>query len=420
MKLHTIFQQACILSIASASVFATPLFAAGYKLVDLGVLPGDTNSIARAINDNGQVMGTSTPIEPIDESGNHPSTSHGFIWQQGKLTNLGTLGGNVNNPYAINNKGQVVGSSLIQPGSNSVYVEHAYIWDNGRLKDLGSLYRKETGKKDNISEAIDINDKGLVIGTSNPVHNQGYPQEHAILWQKNGKLIDISANTVSSVGNSIGFDRAHVIDINNNGQVIYYVQTVADNGLHYYLWDNGSTANLGNFSFYTHENNTGLNSMAINDKGQVLGQISIGSGEQHFAIWKDKKITDLGNITGCPMDLDGGCHLYFAHFNNLGHIAYSTFQARQDGTSEFRNRIWRNGSIIELPADYFVSAINDQDQAVGYAGTKPFIWNNGVITVLKTLGGQYSNATGINNKGQIVGSSQTASGETHAVMWQPI
>jgi probable HAF family extracellular repeat protein len=67
--------------------------------------------------------------------------------------------------------------------------------------------------------------------------------------------------------------------------------------------------------------------------------------------------------------------------------------------------------------------INDRGQVVGYSSTASgefhaFLWENGKMTDLGTLpGGVFSRALGINNRGQVVGWSDTASGETHAVLW---
>jgi probable HAF family extracellular repeat protein len=46
-----------------------------------------------------------------------------------------------------------------------------------------------------------------------------------------------------------------------------------------------------------------------------------------------------------------------------------------------------------------------------------FVWQNGKLTDLGTLGGRDSDTTGINDHGQIVGSSTTKKGRAHAVVW---
>jgi probable HAF family extracellular repeat protein len=74
--------------------------------VDLGTLPGDLDSGARAINNAGQIVGVSW-----SEGG----ASHGFLWQNGEMLELGSLldasGADWVITYvtAMNNLGQIVG-----------------------------------------------------------------------------------------------------------------------------------------------------------------------------------------------------------------------------------------------------------------------------------------------------------------------
>jgi len=78
-----------------------------------------------------------------------------------------------------------------------------------------------------------------------------------------------------------------------------------------------------------------------------------------------------------------------------------------------------------LPGGTFSIAygINNHGQVVGYSDTASgeghaFLWQKGEMTDLGTLpGGTFSIAYGINDGGQAVGASDAASSEVHAVMW---
>ena len=69
------------------------------------------------------------------------------------IKHLGTLGGTYSVATGLNNKGQVVGWSNI-PGNQ---YDHAFLWENGMMIDLGTL-------GGNSSYAGDINDSCIIAG----------------------------------------------------------------------------------------------------------------------------------------------------------------------------------------------------------------------------------------------------------------
>ena len=84
------------------------------KALDLGLVYGDSGK-AVALNDRDQVIG-------VSRTGRGPF--HAFVWESGKMTDLGTLpGGNESQALAINNRGQIVGWSETKTGS-----QHAVLW----------------------------------------------------------------------------------------------------------------------------------------------------------------------------------------------------------------------------------------------------------------------------------------------------
>lgn len=69
------------------------------------------------------------------------------------------------------------------------------------------------------------------------------------------------------------------------------------------------------------------------------------------------------------------------------------------------------------------NGINDGGQIVGASDTASgethaCLWKNGIMTDLGTLGGGMSYAYAINDAGQAVGKSSTAAGETPAFLWE--
>lgn len=166
------------------------------EIIELGTLGGETtlpfatNGIAKAANDQGQVVGTALP-----EGG---APLHGFLWRDGVMTDLGTLGGNQEATQAedINENGQVVGSSPTVDGD-----VHAFLWEDGQMQDLGALGSSS-------SFAFGINNAGQVVGTARL--GFGLPPQRAFLWD-GGTMHDLN-QLVLDLPTGVNLEHAHAIN----------------------------------------------------------------------------------------------------------------------------------------------------------------------------------------------------------------
>src|SRR5262249_50874671 len=108
----------CILTPVAMLWFAAMASAQNYYVVNLGVLPGQTDSFAAGINSSGTVVGS---------SGNRA-----FVSQNCSMTELGHLVGLQASAAAISNQGKIVGSATYAPG-----LQRAFSFDGGVISDLG-------------------------------------------------------------------------------------------------------------------------------------------------------------------------------------------------------------------------------------------------------------------------------------------
>jgi probable HAF family extracellular repeat protein len=95
--------------------------------------------------------------------------------------------------------------------------------------------------------------------------------------------------------------------------------------------------------------------------------------------------------------------------NNRGHVLGKSLTE----TGAVHTFLWEDGEMTDLGA-LSAFAINERVQVVGQS----MVWEEGAVTDLRTLpGGHESEAIAINNRGQILGWSETKSGVNHAVLW---
>jgi probable HAF family extracellular repeat protein len=72
----------------------------------------------------------------------------------------------------------------------------------------------------------------------------------------------------------------------------------------------------------------------------------------------------------------------------------------------------------------FAIAIKDSEDIIGYVSSPyappkdPFFYHTGKVSTLPTLGGKSSLYLGLNNKGEIVGTSQTVQGQSRPCLWK--
>src|SRR5271165_2929235 len=105
------------------------------KIQQLPTFPGDPDGAATDINDQGQVVGISgTCFVAVGSF----SAAHALLWQNGNVTNLGSLGGVAwNTPVAINNRSVVVGFSDLPGDGDGNPNFHAFIWTKSSgMQDL--------------------------------------------------------------------------------------------------------------------------------------------------------------------------------------------------------------------------------------------------------------------------------------------
>jgi len=329
-----------------------------YIVIDLGTL-GGTYSIAYGINNSGWVSGFSTL--PGD------TEVHAFLWHDGVMTDLGTLGGqNSVTWFSPNNRRNLGGAAetFTPDPLGEDYCGHGthliclpIVWHDGVGTPLPTLGGSN-------GSAQGMNGRDVVPGsaentTPDPACNPPQVlQTKPVLWEK-GKIQELP----TFPGDTVGV--AHVI--NDKGQATGWSGNCAKTGLgftnfHALLWENGRAIYLGSLGGTL--NTQGL---GINNRGQVAGFGDLaGDTTFHAFLWQKGVMSDLGTLPGDAASRADG-------LNNLGQVVGGSWDASWNGSAF----IWQDGVMTDLntlisPDSplYLLEAqgcINDSEQIAGYA-----------------------------------------------------
>ncbi|MBK8688055.1 MAG: DUF3466 family protein [Betaproteobacteria bacterium] len=288
---------------------------------------------------------------------------------------LGTVGVGTR-AVSINTGGQVAGEGSLDSG-----VYHAFLFSGGAMRDLGTL-----GGAYSSGQGID--EAGRVVGYA----DTSAGVLHAFYY---------SDGTMQDLGPS-GGPRSFGNGINDSGQIVGAAST-DDSSTYAFLYSDGAMQDLGTLG--------GQNSYGtgINAIGQVTGwaNVDINSGDVHAFLHSDGTMKDLGTL--------GGQNSYGYGINASGQV---TGESSTRSGGEARAFLYSDGTMQDLGtlggASSSARGINGSGEIVGWAtagwGGRPraFVYSGGMMYDLNSLvvsglnGATLAEATGINDRGQIV------------------
>ena len=325
----------------------------------------------------------------------------------------------------INVAGHVVGDSYYYGG-----IQRAFLWTNGTMIDLGTL-------GGTYSLAEEINDLGQVVGmasnadespvpfllTPEDTNGDGSPDR----WFRD--LDGDGANDLmSSLGLPAGATRTAATGIHNAGQVVGVAQ-FSDSHSEAFLWD-GAFTELGTLG--------GGHSSAygINDAGQVAGYAVDALGRGRAFLWDSSHgMMDLGPGSAAAINTFGSVvGNSFAWTPDQPNGTTGTFTDLSTGDYSTVKDI-NDASQIVGSATYEYVYEEECDSWNPYypncgGGTytvweqRAILWENGVAADLSSLlvenpGVTLYEAAAINAQGQIVVAGSDYSGYAHAYLLTP-
>jgi probable HAF family extracellular repeat protein len=277
------------------------------RMIDLGTLEGGYESYATGVDNRGQVTGSAVNTIP-DPFSPFGLQNRGFLWQDGTMRDLGTLGGPDTAPGPMNEQGQIAGFSLtsfIPNPTTGIPTADPFLWKDGRMLDVGTL-------GGTFGNANALNNHGQVVGVSNLAGDLTF---HPFFWDR-GVLIDVG---------TLGGDNGTPNWINDAGEVVGNADLPGSQTHDAFLWRHGVMTDLGNLGQTS-------NAYGINSKNQVVGHSLINDGTFRAFLWENRgpmidlntlvpanssllltdafNINDQGEITGIGVLASGDTHAY--------------------------------------------------------------------------------------------------------------
>ncbi len=272
-------------------------------LTNLGTLGGPNSAVTWSVKANSGIISgiaqTNMP-DPLGEAWSsaafYPGPNNtgfinlGFIWENGQMQALSTLGGNNGFATGANSRGDVVGwaenttqdATCVPP---QVLQFRPVVWEkkHHQIRELPLVPGDTSGA------ATGINEQGEAVGISG-ICDQAvgrYTARHAIIWDKHGGVTDI--------GNLGALWWNTPTNINQRGDVVGFAGAPNDpdgNFLQAFIW----TAKDGMRPLGFLPGDVHSEAYGINEKRQVVGLSCDADGNCRAFIWEDGLMKDLNDL----------------------------------------------------------------------------------------------------------------------------
>jgi probable HAF family extracellular repeat protein len=379
-----------------------------------------------------------------------PTHAQGQVQARAKtqysVSNLPGLGGTSSGGNSINNQTWVAGYSRLSDNLS----RHAALWQNGVLSDLGTLGGPNSSVTWNVK-----NVQGVIVGISQTAD----PEPLGEWWSSfvfyggpdNIGFINLGFvwenGAMRGLPNFPGGNNGFATGANNLGQAVGWVENdvhdptcVSPQVLQFRpaMWTLGPPDQIQDLPLISGD--TSGAATAINDNSQIVGISGICDQAvgrhtaRHAVLWENDTVIDLGNL-GAPWwntptaINERGDIVGFAGDPAFveGDIVHAFMWTKEDGIRHLKPLPRRTPPHVDSEA----YGINEARQVVGVSCDADFIdcravvWDHGnTPTDLNELKGSYSarleSAKDINDNGEITGRAIDAAGVRTAYLAEPV